>query len=293
MSLSKHLQSTDILQELTGKDPDESRSYMLGKGMEWFAEYPQERENIQKNLDHFNLPYAKEDITRIQENIILHYYEKVLPFCGTPQYYSQFLQEHIDSGDAITTLKKAQDAGKGILVALAHFGGVELVAPYLSSYKFPMHIVLRFTTEQFSAAANKQAQVFEESGSFGPLSFIEIGKPGTSSALEMAAALRKKDMLLTVFDEKTDYSIPVTLFGRKVWGGAGLDRLVRFAGTSVAIYTVFMVRTDTHAYELKLMEVPVDSEHPVQQMYDNLEKVVAGNVTQWYFLHEEVPFVNE
>ena len=35
------------------------------------------------------------------------------------------------------------------------------------------------------------------------------------------------------------------------------------------------------------------SENPIQEMYDNLESILKENLEQWYFLHEEIPFMDE
>jgi lauroyl/myristoyl acyltransferase len=129
-------------------------------------------------------------------------------------------------------------------------------------------------------------------GLTGEINFIEIGKPGTNAALEMAAALRKKEVLVTVFDEKTDYSIPVKLFGRDVWGGAGLDKLIKYTGSSIAVFNAYMIRTGPYNFELKLVEINVKSENIIQNMFTNLEQLVKDHLEQWYFLHEEIPFID-
>lgn len=292
MGLSKYLQSPEILRSIPGKSPDELRSYILDKGLVWFDEHPKEGELIRENLLRLNIPHSDNLIADIQKHIVLHYYEKVLPLCGSPEFYANFLKDSVDRKDALDTIKNALDTGNGVLVTVAHFGGVELIAPFLSMNKLPLHGALRFTTEQFSEAAHKLAEKMEVSGFFGPINFIEVGKPGTMAALDMAAVLRKKEVLLTVFDERTDYSIPVKLFSKEVWGGAGLDRLLRFTGTQVSVFNAYMIRTDSNKYQLKLMDVDITSENPVQNMFINLEKIVKENLEQWYFLHEEIPFVN-
>ena len=136
-----------------------------------------------------------------------------------------------------------------------------------------------------SAAARWPAWVF------GPIRFIEIGKPGTSIALEMAAALRRKEILISVFDERTDYSKPVTLFGKQVSGGAGLDKLIAFANVPVDVYTAFMIRLENYRYQLKLNKINTEDKNIIQQMYNNLQNIISSHCEQWYFLHEEIPFI--
>jgi lauroyl/myristoyl acyltransferase len=290
MSLSKHLQSREILVAIASKTPDACREFILAKGWEWFSRHETERERIVKNLAAFSFTPSDALVEKIQEHIILHYYEKVLAFCGTPQTYSEFLKERVAGSEAVGKVKEALASGAGVVLAIAHFGGVELLAPVLSAHAVPLNIVLRFTTELFSQAVHAHARRFLESGCFAGNSFIEIGKPGTRAALEMAAVLRRKEALVSVFDEETEYSKPVSLFGRRVLGGAGLDRLLRFTGGNVRIFNAFVIRTGINRYSLRVMEIDAGSPDPVQDMYNNLHQVVINTLEQWYFLHEEIPF---
>ena len=292
MSLSKYLQSQETIISILGESPDDARSLILDKGMSWLADHPEEAEVIRNNLISLEIPFSDDLIAGIQEHIILHYYEKVLPLCGNPEFYHHFLNENVDVSE-IDTLKDAIEKEKGVLITVAHFGGVELIVPTLSLFKLPIHPVLRFTTEQFSKVAHKHAKDMEDSGLFGPINFIEIGRQGTVAALDMAAVLRRKEVLVSVFDEETEYSIPVKFFGKEIFGGAGLDRLLRFTNTPVALFSTFMIRTGFNKYRLKFIEVKTSEENPIQTMFDNLETIIKENLEQWYFLHEDIPFVAE
>jgi len=292
MGLSGYLQSPEILKSVYGKSPVELRSLLLKKGLQWYASHVQEQERIAHNLTHFGFTCSEDLVERVKEHIILHYYEKVLPLCGDPAWYHDFLRQNVELGE-IGAIEKSIKDGRGVLVATAHFGAVELIVPCLSMFRIPVHPVLRFTTEQFSKIAHQHAQNMEKSGLFGHIHFIEIGKAGTAAALDMAAVLRKKEVLTSVFDEKTEYSIPVRLFGRQVYGGAGLDRLLKFANTPVALFNAFMIRTGVNRYRLKLVDVAKNAPDPVIEMFRNLEQVVGDAVEQWYFLHEEIPFAGE
>ncbi|NLD99333.1 MAG: hypothetical protein GX640_05615, partial [Fibrobacter sp.] len=199
--------------------------------------------------------------------------------------------EHIDYQDALAQLNESILNQRGILLAISHFGAVEFLTPGLASFKLPLNTVLRFTSEQFSRIAEERAKTLQTSGLFGPIRFIEIGKPGTSIALEMAAALRRKEILISVFDERTDYSKPVTLFGKQVSGGAGLDKLIAFANVPVDVYTAFMIRLENDRYQLKLNKINTEDKNIIQQMYNNLQNIISSHCEQWYFLHEEIPFI--
>ncbi|NLL11803.1 MAG: hypothetical protein GX267_00210 [Fibrobacter sp.] len=290
MSLSKFIQSPDLLNNIFGKTTSELKSAVLEKGNLWYKENPEESRLIENNLNLLGFPVSPQLIENIRYHVILHYYEKLLPLCGGPDFYFNFLQNQINYQDICGKLKNSIDAGKGVLLAIAHFGAIEFLAPVLATTKLPLNVVLRFSTEQFSRIAHERALALEKSGFFGPIRFIEIGRPGTSAALEMAAALRKKEILVSVFDEKTDYSKPVTLFGKKVYGGAGLDKLIYFANTPIDCFTAFMIREDDDHYQLQINPTDLSKSNVVQQMYDQLQEMVKSHLEQWYFVHEEIPF---
>lgn len=292
MNLSKYIQSPDLLNSVCGKTLPELKSAVLEKGNSWYRSNPDESSLIENNLKKLGIPCTTQLIESIKHHVILHYYEKLLPLTGSPDFYFNFLQNQIDIRNTCEKLENSISAGRGVLLAIAHFGAVEFLAPSLAALKLPLNVVLRFSTEQFSRIAHEQAQALEKSGLFGPIRFIEIGKPGTSAALEMAAALRKKEILVSVFDEKTDYSKPVTLFDKKVFGGAGLDKLIHFTNSPTDIFTAFMIRDDHDRYRLKTMEVDLSRDNIIQQMYDQLQEMVRAHTEQWYFVHEEIPFVD-
>jgi lauroyl/myristoyl acyltransferase len=293
MSLSRRLQSKDILSSLAGKKPDEVREALLRRGREWYAAHEHEQALIKENLHRFGLPAGGDLIERIQTNVILHYYEKILPLTGDAAFYRQFLSDNVETVEAERILTDAKNSGAGVLIATAHFGAVELIVPCCALLGFAANVMLRFTTPEFSAAARAHAKGLADSGLFAPINFIEIGKPGTMAALEMAAALRRREMLVSVFDEQTDYSVPATLFEARVWGGAGLDKLIRFAGTPIVLVAAFMMRAGNGRYRLVLTPIPIDTGDPIQALYTNLQALLAEHLDQWYFLHEEVPFVNQ
>ncbi|HEX3019645.1 MAG TPA: lysophospholipid acyltransferase family protein [Chitinispirillaceae bacterium] len=293
MNLSKYIQSPDLLGSISGKSTSELKSAILDKGNRWYSSNPEESTLIESNLKKLGLPFSPQIIENIRYNVILHYYEKLLPLSGSPKFYFDFLQTHVDSRNACEQIKNSISAGKGVLLAIAHFGAVEFLAPSLACSKLPLNVVLRFSTEQFSRIAHERAQLLENTGLFGPIRFIEIGKPGTSAALEMAAALRKKEILISVFDEKTEYSKPVNLFGKKVYGGAGLDKLVYFTNTPMDVCTAFMIRENDDRYQLKIEPVDHSKANVIQQMYDQLQTMVSKHGEQWYFVHEEIPFLED
>ena len=290
MSLSKELQSPAILREIKGASFPEIKEKFLKITEEWYKNNSDEEELITSNLKNLGLNADDTTVKDIEKNIAYHYAEKIFPHSGTPKEFAQFIDENIDYTEAKELLSKAKEKG-GILIATPHFGGVEFAVPTVARMGYNASAVLKFSTQNLSDKANAFVENMAKDGEFSKISFIELGKPETNGALEMASVLRRGEVLFTVFDEETEYSIPVDLFGKKVEGGAGLQKLIKFAGNSISIFNIFMIRVGGDQYKMKLVPVNIDSENPIQDMYNNLETILKEYLVQWYFLHEDIPFV--
>jgi len=290
MSLSKHIQ-TSIIPKIKGIRPSALRQMVLDTGKEWFESHGDDITLIINNLRHLNIGTSPELIENIKLNILLHYYEKLLPLILTPQEFATFIDTNVDLSSCISKIVEVKNSGRGILLALAHFGAVELIGPSIARHKIPLNAVLKFSTEQLSRSVHDHADKLLQSGLFGPIHFIELGKPQTNGAMDMAAALRRSEALLAVFDEETPYNIPVTLFNKTFNGGSGLDKLIMYTQRNIAVFTAFMVRCGNDHYKLVLNEIDSSGKMAVQRLYDSLAEILAEHLEQWYFLHEELPLI--
>jgi lauroyl/myristoyl acyltransferase len=290
MSLSRFIQSQELLSRVALMQPDELKSHVTELTVKWYKENPEARALIESNLDRLGIINSPEQTDSVIEHTGLHYFEKLLPLCLGTRRFFEFLQKNIDMSSAVSILREAQSQKKPVLCATPHFGAVEFITPALASQGFPLSAVLRFTTEKFSQQAHAHAQAFTDSGLFAAISFIEIGKPGVPAALEMAAVLRRQGILMSVFDEETEYSIPARIFNAELMGGAGLHKLVAFCGADPLVLAAFMVRLDNGKYRLYLETADGGPKEAVQAMYNRLDNHAKINLEQWYFLHEEIPF---
>ncbi|HUI93060.1 MAG TPA: hypothetical protein VLX68_12505 [Chitinivibrionales bacterium] len=291
MNLSSFLLSPELFESLPHKSLEELRSYILTKGEEWFDGCPEEAVVIKKNLTRLGVPHDNALVWQVQTHVLLHYYEKLLPFCLAPRDFHGYLMERVAMPPEFAALKADLGRGNGVVLAVCHFGAVECLGPALAARGMGITGALRFSTMQLSTTTADRAAELAASGLFAPVHFIEIGSGQSRVALDMAAVLRRGEMLLAVFDEKTNYSVPVSLFGKQVLGGAGLDRLVRFAREGSAVWSAFVVRSDSESYEVRLRRHKGDGPELIQSLYNGLEAVCAPHCAQWYFLHEEIPFV--
>jgi lauroyl/myristoyl acyltransferase len=294
MSLSEFLQCNEVIRCTREGDPEKLLTTILEKGNEWFLVHPEERAFIKSNLDAFGLESNRNVVEHFQHHLILHYYEKLLGLCLPPEKFREFLFSNIIVNNGIEQLTNSLSEGKAVLLANGHFGAVEFSTPVLAAYKLPVNTVLRFKTETLAKMVSERASQLSKQADFGKINFIQIGRAGTSAAMEMAAALRRKEILISIFDEETEYSKKVQLFGSQVWGGAGIDRIIRFSGTELDLFTIFMVRTSNNKYHLHIKKIDAsDPTELIDNIYKSLETIVLNHPEQWYFLHEEIPFVEE
>jgi lauroyl/myristoyl acyltransferase len=290
MSLSRFIQSPELLSRLGSTQPEELKCGIIDQTVSWFHRNMDAREIIERNLDRFGLKNSFAQTEAIIENVGIHYYEKLLPLCLRTVKFREFIDRNIDLSQAISFLREVSAKNRPLLCVTGHFGAVEFIAPSIASLGVSLSAVLRFTTSEFSESAKAHAQAFADSGLFAAISFIEIGRPGVSAALEMAAVLRRQGILMSVFDEETEYSIPVRLFNAGVMGGAGLHKLIEFSGASPDVFAAFMVRLPGGKYRLDMKRAEGNGKEAVQAMYSILEEHAKTFIEQWYFLHEEIPF---
>jgi len=293
MSISKYLQTSGILQNIVGMSPQRLEEQVISLGTAWYDRHPKERDIIASNLEAFGLDSSVEAVNGVIYNVLLHYFEKFLPLAGDIDFYADFLSKSIEGTTGVEDIRTSLAASRGICIATAHFGAVEFITPFLAMQHLPISAVLRFSTEEMSQQAHARSIAMERCGKFSLINLIEIGRPGTVAAMQMAASLRRGEIVLSVFDEKTPYSKPVNLFGKRVWGGAGLDKMIDFSGTDADLYAAFMVRRADRRYQLDLKKIDAPGDKRVDAIYLALQSTISRDPAQWYFLHEEIPFVEE
>jgi lauroyl/myristoyl acyltransferase len=291
MNLSNYLFSSDFFSSSDNKSSTQVRAYIFTKGNEWFKSFPEQTMLITRNLRTLGISYDNSLIKNIQTHILLHYYEKILPLIMSAEEYYKFIKENVKILEGFEDLKDCLSQKKGIILALCHFGAVELIGPTLCALGIPLTVALRFSNQKMAEIAKIRFNELSQSGLFAPMKIIEIGKTSSPVALEMAASLRRHENLLTVFDEKTNYSIPVNFFKNKIYGGAGINKLINLSQTDPFVFACFCLRKDDDTYEIIFKRISSKNENMIQEIYNIFEGYIIKNCNQWYFLHEEIPFV--
>lgn len=208
MNLSSFFQTPEFLASLPAAGRKELRGHILSKGNEWFEAHPGESSIIEKNLAAFGMSHDPAFLDNVKTNVLLHYYEKLLPLCLSPQEYRDYLMERVTMPKEFTDLKKSALENSGVLCAVCHFGAVELIGPALAAAGLSFTGALRFSTKHLSEAVRERSDRLAATGLFAPMGFVEIGGANPAAALDMAAVLRRGGMLLAVFDEKQTTAFP-------------------------------------------------------------------------------------
>lgn len=95
----------------------------------------------------------------IFQGVLFHYYEKFVNVCSTPETLRNFFSLHMEN-DGLTTLKKELSKGNGILLITGHYGGIEFIPTFLSSFNYPVSIVAKFKTQKLRDITMQQADNF-------------------------------------------------------------------------------------------------------------------------------------
>lgn len=290
MSLSGQIQSQAFFNSLHILSRNQLLGQIIECGNSWFDAHPHEIETIRKNCEFLGKPLTAELLKNIQYHIFMHYYEKMLFHLGSPEELHHFLRSCITITGPIDELQVLAKSNQGGIVAICHFGAMGLIGPALTAHGIPVEGWMRFPDELSATATSKRAEVLSQSKHFAPGNFIPIKNGGGAMALEMVAAIRRGAFVLSMFDQKTKYSTQTTLLGKTILGGAGLDRIARYASGDTPFYCCFMVRTGKESYEMRIAKIgPCQSS--VDQLYWHLQNCLTDHFEQWYFLHEEIPFV--
>jgi len=91
--------------------------------------------------------------------ILSHYYEKFVNVYSTPETLRNFFEIHVGN-EGLNTITQELSRGKGILLITGHYGGIEFIPTFLSSFNYPVSIVAKFKTKKLRDMTMQQAENF-------------------------------------------------------------------------------------------------------------------------------------
>ena len=116
---------------------------------------------------------------------------------------------------------------------------------------------------------------------------LNLADPAVDVPMEMLVRLKQRQILSNVFDENNEFSRPVKLLGRDLYGGSGMDLILRhFDDDQLIVVTPFLVRTSDEAFRYEIDRHSLAGGDIIQSFYRSLEARVVAHPEQWYFLQE-------
>jgi lauroyl/myristoyl acyltransferase len=137
-----------------------------------------------------------------------------------------------------------------------------------------------------SMLAANVAQLAEKHGT-ARARLLNLADKGVDVPTEMITALIRRRVVTNVYDERNRFCKDVTLLGRKVKGGTGMDRILeRFDDDSCLVVTPFLVRTSDETFRYEIDRHSLAGGDIVGSFFRSYERRIREHPEQWYFIHE-------
>ncbi len=286
MSVGKHLlnpPNLDLVKRLSWKF---GRPKILEQGLRFYEANPDEVAQVVRNLEYMGLPAGGAALDAVLEQIVAHYYEKL--FILVKGYEAVWIARNkveIAPG-ALEPLEQAKAQGRAIFLAGCHFGATYLQALVLAARGWNIHAVGKFPGRVGQALRASDA-VFAERYGTGRTTFLDVDDPDAEVPGTMLQLLMTGGVLSNVFDENNAFSKPRSLLGRTVYGGSGMDLILRhFDDNRVAVVTPFLIRTGDDSFRFEADHHSLASPDIVGDFYRSLGRRLEQHHAQWYFIHE-------
>jgi lauroyl/myristoyl acyltransferase len=141
--------------------------------------------------------------------------------------------------------------------------------------------------EPVGSIIKDNSEKISEKYGIGKTNLINIADPKVDVAMAMFNTLLRGGILSNVFDESNEFSKEVSMLGRKLVGGSGMDLILKnFNDEKIILVTPFVVRTGEDTFRFELDRHYMKDGNIIQSFYNSLEKRVEKYPDQWYFIHE-------
>lgn len=285
MSLKDHLQTRENLGIVAKNSWKHGRREILDRGMAYYEGHPEDVARVRENMQSVGLDASDEPLARALEGIIAHYFEKF--FVMTKNFEAHWIvQNRIEVGDALVPIHEARAAGRGVFIGQSHFGGTYLLVPtiitsgldisFVGLFPGPVHAVLESNIRGYS-----------DRWRTGRATVVNVADEGAMVAEVIIGSLLAGEPVMNVYDENNAFSRQVSLLGRTIWGGSGMDRILgRLDPSRISVVTAFAVRQDEESFRIEVDVHDLSSPDLMQEMFDSLGRRVKAHPEQWYFLQE-------
>jgi len=284
MSIGSHLLTSENLELVKKNSWKFGRPRIIDIGLKYYEGNPGDVERIADNLAYMGLPNSGSALDEVLREIVVHYYEKLFVLVKTFEGY-WIAKNRIDMGDSLEVFTEAGETGKAVFVGQSHFGATYLMAGALMVNGIEVHSVGNFP-EPVGSMLHSGIAALEGYGA-APAHLLNLAEASVDVPMEMMNRLLRGKVVSNVYDENNQFSRPVTLLGRKLMGGTGMDLILRnFSDERVIVVTPFLVRTSDETFRYELDRHLLADGDIIHSFFRSLEKRVREHYPQWYFIHE-------
>jgi len=285
MSIGAHLATAENLELVKKSSWKYGRPKIIELGMRYYEAHPADAELVAANLDRMGLPSDGAALDEVLREIAVHYYEKLFSLVKTYEAYWIALNR-IEVGDSLEPFAEARETGKAVFIGQSHFGATYLMASALMVHGIDLNIVGNFP-EPVGGMLRKNVGQIALKWRTGTANLLNLAEPGVDVPGEMMRLLMMRKVVSNVYDENNRFCRPVTLLGRTLMGGTGMDLILRnFSDDKVVVVTPFLIRTSEETFRYELDRHYLSAGDIVASFYRSLERRVRAYPAQWYFIHE-------
>jgi len=293
LSIGAHLLTGENLALVKRLSWKFGRPRVIDLGMRYYDENPDEVERIVDNLAYMGLPNTGRQLDEVLREIVVHYYEKLFVLVKAFEGF-WIASNRIDMGDTLEVFHEAREADKAVFIGQSHFGATYLMASALMVNGIEVNSVGSFPEPVGSMLLESIGTL---AGKYGAARahLLNLADPAVDVPMEMINRLLRGKVVSNVFDENNQFSRPVTLMGRKLMGGTGMDLILRnFSDERLVAVTPFLIRTSDETFRYELDRHSLAHGDIIDSFFRSLEKRIEAHFPQWYFIHElHESFVDE
>ncbi|MCP4605614.1 MAG: hypothetical protein GY847_34690 [Proteobacteria bacterium] len=285
MSIGSYLLTREHLELVKKKSWKFGRPEIIERGMRYYDEHPEDVTVIADHLDFMGLPNRGAALDSVLCEIVVHYYEKLFVLVKTYEAY-WIAKNRIEMGDSLDHFFEARETNRSVFVGQSHFGATYLMGMALMVHGIDINAVGKFP-DPVGAMMLQTSEVVTNKYGAGTATLINLADEDVDVPMEMMRLLMTKKVVSNVFDENNQFCKPVTLLGKTVMGGTGMDLILRnFSDEKVVVVTPFLIRTSEETFRYELDRHELKGTDIIASFYSSLEKRIKKHYEQWYFIHE-------
>jgi lauroyl/myristoyl acyltransferase len=283
--IGAHLLTKETLEAVRRRPWKRGREEILDLGLRWYDGHPADVERVATNLAHFGLPRDGAFLDGVLRGIVVHYFEKLFVLVkGYEAYW--IAANRVELGDSLEPFREARETGRAVFAGQSHFGATYLMASVLMVNGIDVHTVGNFPEPVGSLLSANVAALAEKYGT-ARARLLNLADESVDVPTEMITALLRRQVVTNVYDERNSFCREVTLLGRKVLGGTGMDRILsRFGDGNCVVVTPFLVRTSDETFRYEVDRHSLAGGDIVGSFFRSYERRIREHPEQWYFIHE-------